>query len=623
MTITEKHIIRRKPDACGCLIIKVIALTLLAITQLTISHAKTTTSDFSPYYMACLESFRSQNFTLAKQVCDKNLALAQTEQDQNTELSILLVLSNTYKHLNDDAMFEKYLALAETHPMFSINDDIRYKWLRLKAIRLHHLKNFQQSRQLFTQALQIAIKLDEPAMISDSHVDLGISAKAIEDYKTALTHYSKSLELTRNLKDSQAIGLALKSVGMVHLKLEEYQTAITYFEEALLNYQKYTSTEHYDPRIHNRIHQVYELLVEANDLLGQHDMVAKYQNKLSESQAVLANQHQWATELIKQAKQMTEDKSYETAAKKLREAMTIYQAEGITNPTEVLYLLADVYLQAGQLELAEDYALKSLTMAQNETKNLSILSKIQQLLSHIYEDINPNKALYFARLYSETRELFLNAKYDSDLKTIQHQIALEQNQNKLVSSQLENVKNKVKIQTLNNKLLLVLLVSLLLIVLIIYLYLKKKRERAALLSSINYHKNQLAVLSLSSQPKTKQDAQQTEHKLSQSEVNEQLVQLMLDATHTWMKHTGENLVELADRSHIWTITNDNGTLRTRSLDKYLSIHKMPKNPKWRNVVRTCHFVLAEPELTSVDRNDLNQKLEGLIQVIKAYYGTAE
>ena len=244
-------------------------------------------------------------------------------------------------------------------------------------------------------------------------------------------------------------------------------------------------------------------------------------------------------------------------------------------------------------------------------------------MSQIYTASNPQLALEYANKYNQSREDFLATKYNTDLKTIQHQIELEKNQNKLVTSQLKNTQQQVKIQTLNNKYLISLLVLLCLFALIIYLNIKKKREQSELRATINYHKNQLAMLSLSSQPQKTTHNNTSQQKIKQETVNEKLVAMMHDAINLWVEHTGENLIELADRSKIWTITNDNGTLRARSLEKYLSLQKMPQNPRWRNVVRTCHFVLSEVGLSTAQRQELNQKLESLMQMIKDFYGTGK
>lgn len=75
-----------------------------------------------------------------------------------------------------------------------------------------------------------------------------------------------------------------------------------------------------------------------------------------------------------------------------------------------------------------------------------------------------------------------------------------------------------------------------------------------------------------------------------------LVELMLATVETWERCTGLNRLELAERSRIWRISIDDGRLRARTMDRYLALAKLPRNPHWRDVLRTAYFVLGQPEL---------------------------
>ena len=568
----------------------------------------------------CINAIRTGNLELAKNLCLEQLELAKKNHNQTSELAAYLALMDTHKLLKDDQQFSMYAEMAKNHPLFESSPRLKYKWLRMKAIVLHHQKKYLQSRNLFHEALKIALEINDALMISNSNVDLGISTTKTGDFKTALNHYRTSLDLTRELNDQYAIGLALKNVAEVYMQLEQYPDAIRYYEEGLQAYQTYVQTDNYDQRVHQRITTVYERLMEAHQLLNQHAAAEHYKELLSQSQAHVYNDHDWANHLITEAKQLMDLEQHQTAAEKLQQALHLYQHSGDQNPTEIYLLLARAYRQLNQTQLALSLAHSAEGSINEQSADSHHLNgEIYRLLSQMYQQSDPNLALAYAHKLIAARENFLNTKYNSDLKTIQHQIEIEKNHNKLVNTQLENAKQKVKIQELNNRYLWLLLMLMCLLVAIIYLTVKKRSQQRALRAAINHHKNQLAVLSLANKPPLK-----TAHseQLKQEDVNQQLVQTMHDATNLWLKTTGESLIELADRSNIWTITNDNGTLRARSLDKYLSVQKMPTNPRWRNVVRTCHFVLAEPELDRQERQHLNDKLEELIQTIKTFYGTA-
>lgn len=108
--------------------------------------------------------------------------------------------------------------------------------------------------------------------------------------------------------------------------------------------------------------------------------------------------------------------------------------------------------------------------------------------------------------------------------------------------------------------------------------------------------------------------------LSQNDINQMLVSSLKEAVDIWLTANDQSLVEFAYQSQIWTITNDNGSLRVRSLERYLSIDKIPKNPRWKNVTKSIGFVLS-----TLDKDDhhylkLNEMFHELSAKLESYYG---
>lgn len=103
---------------------------------------------------------------------------------------------------------------------------------------------------------------------------------------------------------------------------------------------------------------------------------------------------------------------------------------------------------------------------------------------------------------------------------------------------------------------------------------------------------------------------------SEAEFHKQLVDLMLTSLETWEQATQSSRIELAEKSAIWRVSVDEGRLRTRSFDRYLSLKTLPKRPRWREVIRTAHFVLAECELDTEQKNQLSTKLEIVSQFLR-------
>lgn len=78
-----------------------------------------------------------------------------------------------------------------------------------------------------------------------------------------------------------------------------------------------------------------------------------------------------------------------------------------------------------------------------------------------------------------------------------------------------------------------------------------------------------------------------------SQFRRSLVNLMVNSLDVWERATGQTRIELAEDSGIWRVTIDEGRLRTRAMDRYLSLAQLPKQPRWREVLRTAYFVLGE------------------------------
>ncbi|WP_395377743.1 tetratricopeptide repeat protein [Marinicella sp. W31] len=567
----------------------------------------------------CLSTFKSGDYDRALQVCNAAIDDGQKSGNSETVLSLYLIVADVHKHLNDIEAFERYLDMAQEHPHFKEASDVQYKWHRLKAIRAHHLKRFDVSQAHFNDALELAIEAKDIDRISLSNSDMGVSESAQGRYKSALNYHKKNFDLLKQTEDAHRIGFALRQIGETHMKMEEFQLAAQYFEDAITTFTELSEQPDADHRIFGDIRDVLQRALDAYVLMENEEKVAYYRNLLEQPAKTQETDHQKATRLINLAKNYIHNGAYEQAERALQESLGLYAVEGLYNPQHIDYLLALVYSKTGDREAALRYANSSLEKAQQEN-NSQAVAETRLLLSDLFQNVDATLALSHYKDFHQQREVFLKQKYDGDLKTVQHQIELEKNERQLMAVELDNVQQKMQIQRLTNRYLLTVIPLLLFLILMLYLYHRRKREKAQLLESIDYHKNQLALMSLD-QSQEKEVSVSSEHpEDSETILQQRLVNAMIDATTVWTRHTNNNLVELADRSGIWTITNDNGSLRVRSLEKYLSVQKMPKNPRWRNVIKTCHFVLSEPDLPLADRASLSSQLDELLGVIKTHYG---
>lgn len=91
-----------------------------------------------------------------------------------------------------------------------------------------------------------------------------------------------------------------------------------------------------------------------------------------------------------------------------------------------------------------------------------------------------------------------------------------------------------------------------------------------------------------------------------------LVELMLAVVETWERSTGSSRLELAERSRIWRVTVDDGRLRVRAMERYLSLSRLPRRPRWRDVLRSAYYVLSHCTMTVQEREDLQRRVDAAL-----------
>ncbi|QSP96368.1 hypothetical protein LPB19_08335 [Marinobacter salinisoli] len=85
-----------------------------------------------------------------------------------------------------------------------------------------------------------------------------------------------------------------------------------------------------------------------------------------------------------------------------------------------------------------------------------------------------------------------------------------------------------------------------------------------------------------------------------------LVELLRRSLNLWERHSGKSKIQLAEDSGCWRVYLDGSTPKTRTLDKYLNERTLPRNPRWRLVVRTANHVIAQCPLAPQERSELER-----------------
>ncbi|NUQ65408.1 MAG: hypothetical protein HUU20_23315, partial [Pirellulales bacterium] len=50
----------------------------------------------------------------------------------------------------------------------------------------------------------------------------------------------------------------------------------------------------------------------------------------------------------------------------------------------------------------------------------------------------------------------------------------------------------------------------------------------------------------------------------------------------------------------------------RAMERYLSVSKLPHNPRWRDVLRSAYYVLGQCEMEPQAREDLQRRVDAVL-----------
>lgn len=100
---------------------------------------------------------------------------------------------------------------------------------------------------------------------------------------------------------------------------------------------------------------------------------------------------------------------------------------------------------------------------------------------------------------------------------------------------------------------------------------------------------------------------------SQDSYRKLIVSVMTNSLDLWKISTGTNKINFAERSGIWHANLDRSSMQARTLDKYLLIETLPANPRWRDVIRSAEFSLAQTAKQPSDDEEVKHRADELSQ----------
>ena len=116
---------------------------------------------------------------------------------------------------------------------------------------------------------------------------------------------------------------------------------------------------------------------------------------------------------------------------------------------------------------------------------------------------------------------------------------------------------------------------------------------------------------------TMKEKKQNKEELIIQQIRNAIFDIMNISVRYWELSCGKTKVALAEESGLWTamLDKDIGCYRTRTMDRYLKISTIPKNPNYNKVLNTGSFVLKKcphgyPDL----EKQLKTKMQQLIDL---------
>ncbi|WP_223788496.1 tetratricopeptide repeat protein [Marinicella meishanensis] len=557
----------------------------------------------------CANAIKSGDHLAALPLCEQ---AAQAGGDAVVAMWFHLV--EIHHVLGQDEQESYYLAKIKTHPQFIENIEHQYNWYRRVGQKHYHMDQFDSSAHYLSMGLSIAEQENNPQWLSKSHNDMGLVAYRQKDHVTSLEHFNRSLNLKWVHGNAYQVGNTLNNIARVQLAMEKPDLAIDFYEQALEQYLAYTQETDFDERVYQQISHIYEDLTRAHNEAGDVQAAQSYADQILSTFRLKKSPRAQARALQNLAVHHLGIEQPETARLFLTEAQSIQYNHGLQPDAEFHLAAASLAWDEQDWDAVTQWTDQGLALA-SAASDHRLLSGLYELKARLTASSDAAQALAHYQSHMQHREQFLQDKYDRDLNTIQHRIEKQNIQHELVNQQLISTEKTAEVQRLTNGVLWASLVLLAVGTAFLFYAINKRRERKALLQSIKHHEQQLFMLQDQQLPLA-MSSNDLDHNALKQSFQQQLVVTLVDALTTWEKTTGTDRIELAEKSKVWTVSIDNGTLRTRSLDKYLDIDKIPANPRWRNVVKTCHYVLTLDQLQPDDRMSLESQLSQLLDLAK-------
>ncbi|MEW6468144.1 MAG: tetratricopeptide repeat protein [Bacteroidota bacterium] len=303
--------------------------------------------------------------------------------------SVRMAAYNTlfYNHIHrpDSAL----MIISEFRQYIGTIKNERYYALALrKAGAFYHRLNFyDKALELYIRSAEVFDRIGDKEGLANCYNNMGNSYTSKGEltndklnFERAIEYHNKAISLRLAIGDSAQLKNSFNNIGLCYLAKGDYEVALDYFQKA---FRLYMSTD----KDANGIDMISLNLGDTYLEMGKKYRKAEYFGK--------------ALEYF-----MGRLKAYQSFSSNERKATALAR-------------VGEIYMETGDFARAEEYLMKSYTMAL-ELKNQGSISESAQYLSRLYEQKGDyGKSLRFLKEFNAAKDSLLNLKNRSNVEQMQ------------------------------------------------------------------------------------------------------------------------------------------------------------------------------------------------------------
>jgi two-component system, NarL family, sensor kinase len=237
--------------------------------------------------------------------------------------------------------------------------------------------NFTQALDIYQQALEIAVKLDDTLRISNLYNNLGIANLKIGNYNEALDFLLKAMHYYDLILDEDSKSSTINNIGLLYMDIKNYDKALSYFRQAY----NYALKRQDSLSISNSLTNFGVFYSN----IGKTDSAFKYMDLSIALNKRIDNQYGLTVVYVAKANAYSSLKDYEKARDLFNESLQVAKKLNHSYQIATAYFgIASACINLNAFDQSLQYANKAMQVAQ-EGNHEKIIATNHNILAEIYE----------------------------------------------------------------------------------------------------------------------------------------------------------------------------------------------------------------------------------------------